>query len=143
MTKKFFSIINHTIEIKGNQLISKENIEESGFSEKKLYYRCVLNNFYYIEDNDVFYDAEDQYGNNYFFKDTPQGIFMTHFPSIKWRTPQEVRKVNFKKLNVQNMKDILELQRKIINKIFDVSQKQNKLFKFYYIKEYEYAKLSC
>lgn len=82
-------------------------------NEKRAIIYALVDNFLYIEENDYFYDEEDQYQNNYFFKDTPQSKLSKY--NLKWETPQILEEFNtLYDLSLNKLYEILFIQKDII-----------------------------
>jgi hypothetical protein len=82
-------------------------------SEKKALIEAIICNFEYIEEHDPFYDSEDQIGNNYFFRDTPQGILKKF--NFTWNTPQELKNFHILwSMDINKLYSVLHTQKFII-----------------------------
>lgn len=81
--------------------------------EKRALIEAVMCNFEYIEDFGTFYDDEDQIGNNYFFKDTPQAALTNY--NLIWKTPTELKTFDtLWSMDINTLYSILSIQKAII-----------------------------
>jgi hypothetical protein len=89
-----------------------ENVE-TYTDERSALIEAIIRNFEYIEENDFFYDPEDEYLNNYYFEETPQGT-LNRF-NLDWETPQQLRSFDkLYRLENRDLYNILRIQRYIV-----------------------------
>lgn len=77
--------------------------------------KCVKKNFEIIEKVFPFYDEEDQYGNNLYFRETPKGLFLNTFGHLDWYDHKSLQ--NFQQLNAYDVKALnkmLNIQNQLI-----------------------------
>ncbi len=107
-----------------------QNTEKFFSNERKSLLFCIMKNFCLFENNTPFYDDDDQIGNNYYFDETPQGVFKNIVPDLKWwdhRTifyNQDMNKYDtlhlIKILNIQNRMIIPQNNRYVLRNNYHI-----------------------
>jgi hypothetical protein len=107
MSNLIFKLTSSLKNVDSRELISVNK------NYRKSILECIKKNFTTIENVFPFYDSEDEYGNNLYFKDTPQGIF--DFLNLNWYDYKTVRDlIHLDSYNVKTLKKIINIQKRLI-----------------------------
>lgn len=134
---EYYTIFHKKLEINRDVSLLRKNVS-SYLSERTALINAIMYNFEIIEETNPFYDPEDEIGNNYFFKDTPQSR-LSEF-NLKWETPQELISFNrLYELSVNELNKILEIQKEIIIPNVPFEERKSWLYSHEYmsIKKYK------
>jgi hypothetical protein len=131
----YYTVFSRSLEIKSEGVDLFTYDVNSFVSERIAVIEAIVHNFNYISEHDFFYDHEDQYLNNYFFKDTPQGQ-LSEF-GLDWDHPQRLKTID--KLYYFDINTLYSLLRKQKYVIVPKCKKTSWLYSYAYANVKRYS----